>query len=70
MKKSTMVNLYLIKRMLGFETIVETQKSLDESYYNRSYKERTMSYGEYVDYKRNSIANILGTLEYSNDYLF
>lgn len=70
MKKSTMVNLYLIKKMLGFETMVETQKSLDESYYNRSYKEETMSYGEYVDYKRNFVANTLGILEYTNDYLF
>lgn len=69
MKKSTMVNLYLIKKMLGFETMVETQESLDELYYNRSYKEKTMSYGEYVDYKRNSVANILGILEYTNDYI-
>lgn len=66
MKKSVVVNLYLIRKMLGYETMVETQKAMDESYYKRGWRQRDMNYAEYADYMRNHIANALGILEYTN----
>ena len=61
------VNLYQVKKMLGYDSIKKAEKNLMDSYeldknYGRKY--RSLSFTEYVNEKRKHIAGVLGMDEY------
>lgn len=65
--KGMVVNLYLVKKMLGAESVMHVKAMLDESYRSdrRYYREcRNMTFEEYVNYKRSFVADIMGCREY------
>lgn len=72
MKKGLVVNLYLIGKMLqdvfsisGVREMMEATYEIDRE--SREFQDLT--FAEYVDYKRNFTANILGILQYTNDFI-
>lgn len=65
--RGKIVNLYQVKKMLDINSIKETEEMLKEDYNNidkdtRKYK--GLTFEEYLSYKRNHIANIMGMEEF------
>jgi len=71
-RKSLVVNLYFIGKMLYDVFTVQEVRNMMEAVYeiDKESKEfRNLTFEEYVDHKRNFTANILGALQYTDEKL-